>query len=238
MMKRYLAVMGVLVGCAGENFDSGDRNTSSSTNEDTATEEGTGDTPTDVLAPDASITIYPITCERTIARYEAYGVGPNEVCKWTFDDGSTSNECAGEHEFDVAGDHYFVLEVTDLVTGATGIDTQTRFFWPPLELTLDVTTNDDLSISYVATANDPGNQYQVVHVEPAELVVSDHPDYPRVLNDTVRVLEPGTYTVTFDYEDERGVSEICAGQVVKQVTVAPVGCPDAEHDHDHDHPTP
>jgi hypothetical protein len=55
-------------------------------------------------------------------------------------------------------------------------------------------------------------------VSPDALVVADDPNYPRTTNSTVRVLEPGTYTVTYHVEDERGVSEICSAELVKSIT--------------------
>ena len=183
--------------------------------------DGGGETPAREI--DAAIYIETITCNETIARFEADAqyVDDNSPvfgieCLWTFDDGTTSTECAGEHLFDRAGAHDFVLEVTDPATGATDIVTQTRLFAEPLELTLDV-TSDDLTISYVATSNTGGEQ--VVFVSPDELVIADDPDYPRATSGTVRVTEAGTYTVTYDVEDERGVSEICSGQIVKTITV-------------------
>jgi hypothetical protein len=177
----------------------------------------------DVREVDASIFIETITCVDTIARFEAGARYADDgspaldiACLWTFDDGTTSNQCAGEHQFATAGAHDFVLEVTDLTSGATDRVTQTRIFAPPLELTLDV-SSDDLTISYAATSNTGGEQ--VVVVTPAELVVADDPNYPRTTSGTVRVTQAGTYTVTYHVEDERGVSEICQGELVKEVTV-------------------
>jgi hypothetical protein len=174
-------------------------------------------------AIDADIFIETITCHETIARFEAgarYVDDNSNVfgiqCLWRFDDGTTSTECAGEHPFDRAGAHDFVLEVTDPATGATDIATQTRIFAPLLELTLDV-TGDGLSISYTATSNTGGEQ--VVFVSPDEFVIVDDPNYPRTTSGTVRVTQAGTYTVTYDVEDERGASEICSGQLVKTITL-------------------
>jgi hypothetical protein len=227
MLKLFVPLMGLVCACA-DNLNSGDRvATSPDANEANEANEGSpSDSPTDARAIDAQIFIDAITCDNTIARFEAEAryvddnsPAVNIACNWTFDDGSTSNECAGEHLFDAAGAHDFVVEVTDLDTGASDIATQTRLFDPPLELTLDVTGDDQsLSIMYAATSNTGG--LQAVTVTPSELVVADDPNYPQATSGTVRVLEHGTYTVTYYVEDERGVSEICSGQLVEQVTLA------------------
>jgi hypothetical protein len=214
-------VLGVLVAACAQDGQGEQQDLSSAEGQQQEQDGGSGDNgggedaPVPALEP--LIYIETISCDRTVARYEASPSGPNFACKWTFDDGSTSNECVGEHEFAVAGSHDFVLEVTDLSTGATGIATQTRSFEPVLELTLDV-TGDGLSITYAATSSSPG-PLNVVRVEPAELVIADDPNYPSVTSGTVRVREAGTYTVTYDFEDERGSGEICSGQVVKQITL-------------------
>jgi hypothetical protein len=217
-MKKRSLILGLLIAGCGDNLHPEDTRDLSSSGSD---EDGSGgDAPRTI---DAAIDIQTITCVETIARFEGFAshVDDNSpvfniACKWTFDDGATSNECIGEHRFDRAGAHDFVLEVTDLDTGATDISTQTRQFHPPLELTLDVTTSD-LTISYVATSNTGGEQ--VVFVQPDELVIADDPNYPRTTTGTVRVLQAGTYTVTYDVEDERGVSEICSDRLVREVTV-------------------
>jgi hypothetical protein len=172
---------------------------------------------------DADIFIETITCTETIARFEAgarYTDDGSPVagfeCLWTFDDGTTSSECVGEHLFAAAGTHDFVLQVTDPATGATDIVTQTRFFHPPLELSLDV-TGDDLSITWNASSNTGGEQH--VFVTPAELIITDDPNYHFNTQFTLPVKQAGTYTVTYDVEDERGVSEICSATIVKQITL-------------------
>ena len=172
---------------------------------------------------DADIFIETITCTETIARFEAgarYVDDGSPVlgieCLWTFDDGTTSTECIGEHPFAVAGTHDFVLQVTDPATGATDIATQTRIFQPPLEISLDV-TGDGLSITWNATSNTGGEQH--VFVTPADLIITDDPNYHFNTQFTLPVKQAGTYTVTYDVEDERGVSEICSATIVKQITL-------------------
>jgi len=156
----------------------------------------------------------------TIARFEAMArftddntAATNIACKWSFDDGTTSADCTGEHLFALAGFHDFTLEVTDLTTGAVDVATQTRFFHPPLEATLDVST-DGLTISYKAGSNTGGEQN--VSISPFELVTGED---PMDLEHTVTVAAEGTYTIEFDVEDERGVSEICNARVTKQIEV-------------------
>lgn len=187
-------------------------------------DKGGSDDPVPPRAIEAAIFIETITCVDTIARFEADArytddgtAATNIACLWSFDDGTTSSECTGEHQFADAGDHDFVLEVTDLATGANDVVTQTRFFHPPLEVTLEV-TSADLSITYSARSNTGGEQ--VVRVLPEELVIATDPNYPRVLDGTVQVREAGTYTVVYDVEDERGVSEICSAQLVEEIDVA------------------
>ena len=175
-------------------------------------------------AINAGIGIMTETCERTVAHYEAFASytddnspATNIACVWTFDDGATSTACTGSHQFAIAGSHDFVLEVTDLDSGATARSTQTRIFHPPLALTLEVSSTD-LTISYTAVSNTGGEQ--VVFVSPDALVIADDPNYPRTTIGTVRVTEAGTYTVTYDVEDERGVSEICSGRLTRTIDVA------------------
>ena len=222
MLKRCLPLLvpGLLIVGCGDNLHP-DEDQASVTSEGTDHDDDTDDPP--ARAIDADIFIETITCVDTIARFEAGAryVDDNTnvadiACKWTFDDGATSTECVGEHQFERSGAHDFVLEVTDLATGATNIATQTRLFAPPLALTLDV-TSDDLTISYVATSNTGGEQ--VVFVSPDEFVIADDPNYPRTTNSTVRVTRAGTYTVTYDVSDERGVSEICDGRLTREITV-------------------
>jgi hypothetical protein len=218
----------LLAAACGDNLEPEDVEDQSSS----GTEDGSGHEETSAREIEASIFIETITCTETIARFEAGAQYAddgtpltNYTCLWTFDDGTTSNECVGEHQFAEAGDHDFVLEVTDLDTGATDVVTQTRFFYPPLVATLDVSTLD-LAIAYIGTSNTGGEQ--VVFVSPEEFVISDDPNYPRNTSGVVRVTQPGTYTVTYDVEDERGVSEICSARVVKEITVV---CGHDDHVH-------
>jgi hypothetical protein len=223
MTKKLVLVPALLVAACGDNLHPEEDQVTVTSGGDH--EDDTPDAP--ARAIDAAIFIDTITCVDTIARFEAGARYTDDnstvldiACKWTFDDGATSTDCAGEHQLDRAGAHDFVLEVTDLDTGATGVTTQTRIFAPPLELTLDVTA-DDLSISYVATSNTGGEQ--VVFVSPEQFVLVDDPNYPRTTDSMVRVTRAGTYTVTYLVEDERGVSEICNDELVKTVTVVCTG---------------
>jgi hypothetical protein len=213
-MKKLLLVPALLVAC-GDNLHPEE-------DQVTVTSEGDHDDDTDdppARAIEAQIFIETITCDETIARFEAgarYDDGTplaDMQCKWTFDDGTTSTVCAGEHLFDRAGAHDFVLEVTDAATGAMGRSTQTRQFHPPFEANLEV-SGDGLSITYRATSNTGGEGG--VTILPHELVIdADGSDRER----TVRVREPGTYTVIWHVEDERGVSEICSASIEKQITL-------------------
>jgi hypothetical protein len=216
-MKTKMLIPVLLLAACGDNLHETDDQSSS------ADEASAPDPDPEARAIDGAIYIETITCNETIAKFEAdaryvddNAPALNVSCKWTFDDGTTASTCAGEHAFAVAGTHDFVLEVTDLSTGATDTVTQARFFQVPLALTLDV-RGDDLSITYTATSNTGG--VQVVFVSPDDLVIVDDPNYPRTTSGTVRVRAAGTYTVTYHVEDERGSSEICSGQVVKEITL-------------------
>jgi hypothetical protein len=227
-MKKLLLVPALLFAACGDNLQPDE--------DQLATGAGGTEVPSDdpeARPLQAQIFIETITCVETIARFEAGAQylddGTNALniaCSWTFDDGSTSSECAGEHRFATAGAHDFVLEVTDLDTGATAVSTQTRVSAPPLELTLDVTSNG-LSISYNASSNTGGDQ--IVFVLPEALVhIEDDQNYPRATSATLRVREPGTYTVRYDVEDERGSGEICQAQLLKEIEVV---CDGAGHVH-------
>jgi hypothetical protein len=211
-MKRCLPLLLLIVGCGDDLQPDEDP-------ADVTLQEG-DPAPRAIVA---DLFIETITCVDTIARFEAGAryVDDNTnvaniACHWSFDDGTSSTECAGDHLFARSGAHDFVLEVTDRDLGAVDTATQTRNFQPPLALTLDV-TSDDLTVSYAATSNTGGEQ--VVFVSPDEQVIADDPNYPRTTRGTVRVTQAGEYTVTYDVEDERGVSEICSGRVVKTITV-------------------
>ena len=228
-MKTLLLVPALLLAACGDNLTPDEDQVSGTAVGDH--DDGSDDPAARPLQ--AQIFIQTITCNETIARFEAGAQylddGTNALniaCKWTFDDGTTSTECAGDHPFATSGAHDFVLEVTDLDTGATAVSTQTRIFAPPLELTLDVTSNG-LSISYNASSNTGG--WPNVFVQPAELVFTeDDPNYPTATTATLRVREAGTYTVTYDVEDERSSGEICLGRLVKEITVV---CDGAGHVH-------
>lgn len=226
-MTTKLLVPILLLAACGDNLHPDDTDDQSSF----GSEEDTGGHDTPAREIDASIFIETITCVETIARFEAgarYIDGTPVTdfeCLWTFDDGTTSTECVGEHPFAEAGFHDFELEVTDVTTGARDTVTQTRFFFPPLEATLEV-TGDDFALTWNAMSNTGGEQ--IVTVSPAELVIADDPDYQRRLHYTVQVAQPGTYTVEYSVEDERGVSEICQARVVREITLV---CDGAGHVH-------
>ena len=232
-MKTFLLVPALLVTACTEAPQPGEDQVTSPTEGEHDDTPDVPDVPDGPAAREivADIMIDPRTCASTVALFEAGAryaddntrlVSTDMACKWTFDDGSVSNDCVGEHEFATAGIHDFQLEVTDLTTGAVDVVTQTRIFHPPLEATLDVST-DGLTISYKAHSNTGGEQHVVV--SPFELVLNAE---VMDLDRTVTVSEAGTYTIDYYVEDERGVSEICNAHVSKQVTVTCDG-----HDHDH-----
>jgi hypothetical protein len=229
-MTIKLVLPAVLVAAAcGDNLDP--------TNDETSlgTEEGAGETEDTTARPiSASPLIYFPSCDAAVAQYEAdaryadtdeIDIVPRFSCQWTFDDGTTSTSCAGEHTFAEGGWHDFVLVVTDLDTGETDEVVQRRYVYPPIEANLDVTTGDR-TITWNATVNVSAEVH--VFVEPSELLDTDDPFYHLNRNYTVGVLRDGTYTVRMTVEDERTVGPICSAEVIKTVNVF---CTGGDHTH-------
>jgi hypothetical protein len=224
-MLRSIATIAVpcllVVGC-GDNIQP-------QTEDDTAIDTP-GDAPTDARAIEASILIFPDTCEAPIVQFEGAATYsddgspvPRFACLWTFDDGTTSTDCLNRHELPTAGSHDFVLDVEDLDTGAIARATQTRILQPRLEAYLDVSTPEcGLEISWEATVNTGAEVH--VTVEPADQIIAE-PDYHLNRTFTLPVRAPGEYTVVMSVEDERGVSEICTARIEKIVTVTKCPCP-------------
>ncbi len=230
-MKIKLLVPALLLAVAcGDNLHDTDDQTSF------GSEDGAVPTDAPARAIEASIYIETPSCDGAIAAFEmdaryADDQSPLPItdytCLWKFDDGTTSTDCAGQHEFADGGDHDFVLEVTHVATGETVEVMQRRFIYPPIEANLDVTTGDR-TITWNATVNVGAEVH--VFVEPAELLVDADPLYHTNRNYTVEVLRDGAYTVRMTVEDERGAGPICTAEIVKQVNVF---CTGGEHTHAH-----
>lgn len=216
MMTKLLLPALMLAAC-GDNLQPSDDVKSGT---EVGSDAQDGETP--ARAIDASIFIFAPSCDAAVAQFETEvryvddgSLVTDLSCLWTFDDGTTSTECIGEHTFATGGFHDFVLDVTDLTTGATDRATQNRFIDPVIDANLEV-TGGDLTISWVATTNVGEVR---VFVEPSEFITTDDPNYFLKRTNTITVSRAGTYTVTMFVEDERSVGPICNEQIVKQVEV-------------------
>jgi hypothetical protein len=171
---------------------------------------------------DASIYIYNPSCIASVAAFEAdvyYADDRSPVgaveCRWTFDDGSTSDVCVGEHEFATPGFHDFTLDVKHTLTGETAHVAQNRYIYPALTADLEVTAPEcGLELSYKGSVSIPAET--LVFVQEQDKVIDADPSK---LEATVGVTEAGTYTVVITAEDERTNGPICSARVEKQVTV-------------------
>jgi hypothetical protein len=212
-MKKLLFLPALLFSACGDNQAPDDEQATAETTEAEPVEEVS-------RAIEASIYIDMPSCTAAVARFEAGaryvddGSPAFVTCKWTFDDGSTSDACAGEHTFATPGFHDFVLDVTDPATGATARATQNRFIEEAHVANLEVTAPEcGLEFSYKASVSTPSENRVFVLEEDKVLPFDGF-----LLENTVRVTEPGTYTVVYTAEDERS-GPICEARVEKQVTV-------------------
>jgi len=73
------------------------------------------------------------------------------TCAWTFDDGSTSNLCKGDHNF-AAGSHTGTVVVTDPASGCTDTKTTAAVsVFPPLSVTANLVGSCSSTFTYDAT---------------------------------------------------------------------------------------
>ena len=224
-MKKLFILPAFLLAACGDNMaPPSDQATAGA--ESTPTETDTDDGVSRAI--DASIYIETPSCTDALAKFEV-GVryaddgspADSYTCKWTFDDGATSDQCAGEHIFATSGNHEFLVDVTHTVTGETARATQVRYIEAPHVATLEVTAPEcGLELSYKASVSTPSENH--IDVLESDKVIDLA---PLALEGTVRVTEPGTYTVVYTAEDERQSGPICEARVEKQVTVT------ACHDH-------
>lgn len=181
----------------------------------------------------AGFDVFSPSCVAPVAQFEAVvryaddptSLVPNLRCLFTFDDGSVSTQCAGEHTFEEPGLHGFSLEAEDLDTGEVDIIEEDRFIAIPLavELTLDVpvcglTFSFNAELSTAAETN--------VTMDPADRFVDAHV-FGTSGSFTAR--EAGVYTLRLSAEDERTNGPICQVNIERQVEL--VACPD---DHEHE----
>ena len=221
----------LLAAACGDNLEPDPIDDQSSFGSEEAPDDGGGSAARDFYA---SPLIYFPSCDAAVASFEAdaryVGDGveilPNFSCKWTFDDGTTFEGCAGEHTFEEAGFHDFTVDVTNEDTGEVRSASQRRYVDPPIEATLDVTTGDR-----TITVNAEVNVGQTkVFVEPTDLVITDDPFYYLKRSYTVGVKRDGAYKVVLEIEDERPVGPICTKRIEKTVNVY---CTGGEHTHPH-----
>jgi hypothetical protein len=148
---------------------------------------------------------------------------PRISCQVTFDDGATSDACAGGHVFAIPGTHTITFDIVDLDTGASVHIVRTRDVLAPftLELALDV---PDCGLEVGFTATPSTNSLVHVMMSPFDQAV-----VPNIVGRTGRfqALEPGSYTITAVAEDERPSGPICERQVSRTVELH--ACPDCEH---------
>lgn len=167
------------------------------------------------------------SCDAPVVAYEAL-IDPavsEPQCRWTFDDGATSDACVGEHELPAGGVHDYTLEVLDLATGAFGSTSGSFFIYEPLLIDVEV-QQPACGLSFAFTAEANQSSFLTALVTPSDKVVGE----PFFLggDGNVTVTEPGTYTIEFTAEDERTTGPICVERVVRTVEV--VACDDHEHE--------
>ena len=149
-----------------------------------------------------------IVAVEALVSYEDDGAPASDfTCRYLFDDGTVLEGCVGEHEFAEAGFHDITLEVTD-ATGAVYSSTTSRNVLPAftVDLALDVPACG-LEFSYNAATSTPGSA--IVFVEPADKFVAPSSN---LLSGSFTALQPGTYSIQINAEDERAIP-ICAATV-------------------------
>lgn len=184
--------------------------------------------PPDDRAVDVGFYVSTVSCDAALGELEAYARYAdtqepltNVSCQYILD-GATVDGCLVRHEFLQGGANDVTLRVTDLDTRKTYESTGVAFVYPAFTADLEVTAPEcGLELSYNAAASESGEFS--VNISPAQNVIT--PDYVLQKQLTVQVSQPGTYTVRFEAEDERTTGDICAREVVREVTV--VEC----HDH-------
>ncbi|HEY5922645.1 MAG TPA: hypothetical protein VIV11_13280 [Kofleriaceae bacterium] len=181
----------------------------------------------------ASFDLFFPSCVAPVAQFEAIvryaddptSTVPNVRCLFTFEDGSVSTLCAGEHTFPAPGPQGVSLEVEDLDTGEVDIVEETRFIAIPLtvDLALDV-PECGLTFSFDADLSTPAETHVTMH-PPEQFVDAD----VFGTSGSFTALEAGVYTLRLFAEDARPDGATC--QVAIERTVELVACKD---DHEHE----
>jgi hypothetical protein len=146
------------------------------------------------------------------------------TCHWTFDDGGTSDACAGNYTFSAPGFHTARVTVTETASGATGSDTiAPRPIWDELAVQIEaVAPACGLSFSYTITktGGKPSGGINYLSISPHENVLTS-PE-PGTNGGTIEVSAPGTYVVRA-YRDEETSFSLCTASDTTEVTVS--ACP-------------
>jgi hypothetical protein len=168
---------------------------------------------------------YSNSCDATSAQVEvvaSYSDGSaigQLACTLTFDDGETADGCLVNHVFASSGTHSVSAHVTDLATNAVVDVTETIYVYPLASYGADLQVSAPtcgLELSYKASLEIGAERH--VTVEPADKIIAPA-GYEQLLENTIQVTEPGTYTVRFALEDERERGPICTYEITKEVTV-------------------
>jgi hypothetical protein len=169
------------------------------------------------------------SCDDRSATYAAYVLDGNGdpmsgiACAWAFSDGETSDQCHGTHVFTqaglVGGTVLMAHPLYGLVVEVVATPTQLH---DPVAIDLEVSAPGcGLTIDYAVSVSG-GSVGKLVRtvVEPVADVLGQD---ITLLEQTVEVAAPGTYTVRTDVEDET-TTFLCTYQAVEEITV--VACED------------
>lgn len=188
-----------------------------------------GDVPPPLIEFTAFAEVMRASCDDLSATYEAYlldGSGDpmsGIACSWTFSDGGTSDQCDGTHVFTqaglVGGTVLMAHPLYGLIAEVEATPTQLH---DPVAIDLEASAPPcGLTIDYtVSVSGGSIGKFVRTVVEPVADVLGQD---ITLLEQTVEVAAPGTYTVRTDVEDETSLM-LCNYQEVAEVTV--VACED------------
>ena len=164
---------------------------------------------------------YSPSCDAPIVQYEAaaYRDGVEVfgfTCQWTFDDGATSDDCVGQHEFAVPGFHEYTLVMRSVTTDEVVSHTGQLYADPPLTIDLEVDVPAcGLAFAWTSVISLPSFEYSFV--TPELDVIGEFFFFSG--SGAVEVARAGTYELTVAAEHERPAGEICSRMVTRSVTV-------------------
>jgi hypothetical protein len=233
-MKKPLIPILFLAACALEHDD--DAHDQVGTTAETGGEETTPTPDDDRPTLLASFYYEPADCSdhsvyfNPILFYSDGSSTDDVICRYELADGSVFDGCRGAHP--VPSLQNVVMIAHDPVTGATSRFEQLVNGPRTLGAKLDVTA-DGLTISWQADApydGVPGIGSVELAFDPADNVIVGDPGLLRQREGSVRVTEPGTYTVFLNARIGFAEGFGCLTQTQKTVEV---GC--VEHHPHHDH---